>query len=364
MIRTVSTVPDCWKSSRRSSSVAWKERFPTNSFAAIARPPSPSKSGRNRTLLPGSLPVVAQGYMTTGDACQGGQKSMRSQINSAGPPAANGNANAGNDRGARRYQEAHEIGDVLRGRDAFERVVTRSLGTLRLAGLARRCGLLGDETLPARGGGRGGRHGRDENVRGGAEIGQSLREVYEPGVGDTSREVAWGRVARGGTDDVDDASATLRLHDREDGPGHPNVAEDLQAPVPRPLLVGDLQEVSTPDGARVVDEDVESTEAIPHRGGNTVHFVQSAQIAGDDEDLGARLRLDLLCGFLESRLVARADRDLRALSTEAERDRPPDSLASTRHQRRLAGQFKIHEVSFLTFTSTSLGKAGAARQSK
>src|SRR2546422_3850531 len=174
MIRTVSTVPDCWKSSRRSSSVAWKERFPTNSFAAIAQPPSPSKSGGNRTLLPGSLPVVAQGYMTTGDACQGGHKSMRSQINSAGRPAVHGDANAGNEGGARRYQEAHEIGDVLRGRDAFQRVVTRRLGTLRLDGLARRCGLLGDETLPARGGGRGGRHGRDENVRGRTESGRAL----------------------------------------------------------------------------------------------------------------------------------------------------------------------------------------------
>src|SRR3989337_772588 len=35
MIRTDSTVPACWKSSRRSSSVAWKERFPTNSLAAM-----------------------------------------------------------------------------------------------------------------------------------------------------------------------------------------------------------------------------------------------------------------------------------------------------------------------------------------
>src|SRR6266542_4615486 len=134
---------------------------------------------------------------------------MRSQIDSAGRPAVHGDAHAGNERGARRYQEAHEIGEFL-------------------------------------------------------------REVYEPGVGDASREVARGRVARGGTNDVDDASATLRLHDREDGPGHPNVAEDLQAPVPRPLLVGDLQEVSTPDCARVVHEDVEPAEAIPHRGGNPV----------------------------------------------------------------------------------------------
>src|SRR5438128_2941271 len=154
---------------------------------------------------------------------------VRSQIDPPGRAAVHGDADACDERSARRDQEAHEIGDVLRGRDAFQRVVARSLGTLRLDGLARRCGLLGDETLPARCGGRGRRHGGDENVRGRAEIGESLREVYEPGVGYTSREVTGGRVARGGTDDVDDTSATLRLHDREDGPGHPNVTEDLQA---------------------------------------------------------------------------------------------------------------------------------------
>src|SRR5882762_9472963 len=39
-MRTDSTVPACWKSSRRSSSVAWKERLPTKSFAGIAEPPA------------------------------------------------------------------------------------------------------------------------------------------------------------------------------------------------------------------------------------------------------------------------------------------------------------------------------------
>src|SRR5882762_100905 len=41
MIRTVSTVPACANSSRRSSSVAWKERLPTNNFAAISRTSCP-----------------------------------------------------------------------------------------------------------------------------------------------------------------------------------------------------------------------------------------------------------------------------------------------------------------------------------
>src|SRR5262245_16407400 len=35
-MRTDSTAPDCWNSSRRSSSVAWNDRLPTNSLAGIA----------------------------------------------------------------------------------------------------------------------------------------------------------------------------------------------------------------------------------------------------------------------------------------------------------------------------------------
>src|SRR5215467_15768878 len=68
MMRTVSTVPACWNSSRRSSSVAWKERLPTNSFAAIA------------ILLPSmqaapvghpAASIGAPSLVTGGNACQG-----------------------------------------------------------------------------------------------------------------------------------------------------------------------------------------------------------------------------------------------------------------------------------------------------
>src|SRR5205085_1154430 len=41
MIRTVATVPACANSSHRSSSVAWKDRLPTNNFAAISRTSCP-----------------------------------------------------------------------------------------------------------------------------------------------------------------------------------------------------------------------------------------------------------------------------------------------------------------------------------
>src|SRR5262249_41249631 len=181
------------------------------------------------------------------------------------------------------------------------------------------------------------------------------------------------RIARGGADDVDDASPALRLHHREDGARHPHVAENLQAPVARPLLVGDLEEVTAPDGPRVVHEDVDPTEALLDGRGDPVHLVESAQIAGDDQPLGIRLRLDVPRRLLEPRLVARADRHARALGAETERDGPPDALTAARHQRRLAAQFEVHESSFLGSTPLPapptrgpgwcLGNGGTVRQS-
>src|SRR2546425_4246447 len=288
------------------------------------------------------------------------RKPKKSEIDPPGRATVHRDAHARNERGARRYQEAHEIGDVLGARDAFQRIRAHRLGAMGLDGLPGRRGLLGDEALPARGRRRGGRYGRDENVRGRTEVGETLREVYEPRVGDPARQIAGRGIARGGTDNIDDPSPALGLHDREHGPSHPNVTEDLQAPVAGPLLVGNFQEVAAPYGARVVHEDVEPAEAIPHRRGDAIHFVEPAQVAGDDENLRFRLRLDLLRGLLEPRLVARADRDPGALGAQAERDGPPDPLASARHQRRLAGQFEIHEVSFLTLSAAG-SRSGEGR---
>src|SRR5262249_19150356 len=117
-----------------------------------------------------------------------------------------------------------------------------------------------------------------------------------------------------------------------------------------------------------------STEALVDGRSNPVHLVEPAQIAGDDEHLGVRLRLDLLRRLLEPRLVACADRHARALGAEAERDGPPDPQTAASHQRRLAAQFEIHMSSFLGFTSLpaarparwpglGLGNGGTVRQS-
>src|SRR5262245_57951740 len=173
MMRTVSTVPDCWKSSRRSSSVAWKDRFPTNNFAAIVRPPSPSESGGNRTLLPG-YPVMAHRYMTGRDACQVDRKMKESEVDAARRAAVDRDAHTRDERGSRRYQKADQIGDVFRRRDALERILPLHFRALRLHRLASCCSLLLDQRLPARGRRRRRRHSVDENVRRGAEVRESL----------------------------------------------------------------------------------------------------------------------------------------------------------------------------------------------
>src|SRR5213594_2354732 len=287
-------------------------------------------------------------------------KAKKSQIDATGCPAVDRDAYARDERGSRRYEKAHEIGDVLGRRDALQRVVLDSFCPLLVHALSRQRRLRRDQSFPPRGR-RGRRRNRgDEDSGRPTEIRQSPGEVDESGIRDAARKVARGRIASGRADDVHDPSATLRLHHWKHGARHPHVAEDLQAPVARPLLVGNLQEVAAADGARVVDQDVEPAEPVAGGRRNPVHVVESAQVAGKDEHLGARLRLDLVRGLFEPRLVAGADRDPRAFGGEAERDGPTDALATSGHERGLAGQLQIHVGSFLR---TAPGKAGTARQS-
>src|SRR5439155_25232998 len=107
------------------------------------------------------------------------------------------------------------------------------------------------------------------------------------------RQIAAGWVARGGADHVDDPSAALRLQQWEHRARHEDVAEELQAPVAGPLRVRDRQEVAAPDRSRVVDEDVDPAEVTMDLAGDPLHFVEPAEVAGDDEGLGAGLARDL-----------------------------------------------------------------------
>ena len=142
--------------------------------------------------------MLAQRYMTTGDACQVDRKTKELEVDTSSGAAIHGYAHAGDERGTSRHQKTDEIGNVLGSRDALERIVARRFGALSLDGRPRRRRLLRDQSLPARGRRRRGRHGSDENVRWRAEVGEPFREVYEPRICDAARQINGSRIACGG----------------------------------------------------------------------------------------------------------------------------------------------------------------------
>src|SRR5207247_10537265 len=147
------------------------------------------------------------------------------------------------------------------------------------------------------------------------------------------RHVAGARAARGGADHVADPSAALRPNQWEHRARHPDVAEELQAPVAGPLRVRDREEVAAADRSRVVDEDVDPAEALMDLAGDPLHFVEPAEVAGHDERLGARLPRDLPRRRLQRPLIARAQRDAGALGGERTGDRAAEAPARSGHER-------------------------------
>ena len=98
-----------------------------------------------------------------------------------------------------------------------------------------------------------------------------------------------------------------------------------------------------------------------HRGGDAIDLVEPAQIAGDDEDFGVRPRPDLL-RRLRRAAACRARRSQPARLRRRGRARWPGRFpASSRHQRRLAGQFEIHEVSLSRDVARSRRPGGKRR---
>src|SRR5262245_56020703 len=106
-------------------------------------------------------------------------KAKKLEIDAAGRAPVDRDAHACDERGSCRYEEAHEIGDVLGRRDALQRVVLYSLRTLLIYALAGDRGLRCEKPFPARRRGRGRRHRVHENSGRTAEIGEPLREVDE-----------------------------------------------------------------------------------------------------------------------------------------------------------------------------------------
>src|SRR5207244_13446278 len=118
----------------------------------------------------------------------------------------------------------------------------------------------------------------------------------------------------------------------EQGARHTDVAEELQAPVVRPLRIRDRQEIAAADRPSVVDEDVDPAEAAMDLARGTLHFLEPTEIAGHDEWLGARLPRDLRGRGLQRRLVARAQRDAGALGGEPAGDGAAGAPARPGHE--------------------------------
>src|SRR5262245_26029314 len=112
------------------------------------------------------------------------RRASESEIDAPRRAAVHGDAHAGDERGARRYQEADEIGDVLGRRDPLERILARGFGAHGLDALALGRSLLADHAFPATSRGCRRRYRIDENVRRRAEVGETLREGDEPRVRD------------------------------------------------------------------------------------------------------------------------------------------------------------------------------------
>jgi hypothetical protein len=134
----------------------------------------------------------------------------------------------------------------------------------------------------------------------------------------------------------------MRPHEREDRARHPDVAEQFQVPVVDPLGVRNVEKGAAPDGAGVVDEDVDAPQALSRGRHHPLDLHQLGQVRRDHHDVLLPPLADFGGDAIEPGLLARADRHPRALGGEPERDRPPDSLAAAGHQRRLAFQFEVH----------------------
>src|SRR5215831_4982867 len=177
MIRTDWTVPACWKSSRRSSSVAWYDRFPTNSFADMAHLPSPTQDTqalrRADPLIEGSdrgdRRVLVDGPTLRGSGrqCQGG-----SEVGAPTGSAIDRQTGAGDEPGSLGGQEGHHVRHVLGASDPPKGLGALDFGPegLHRAPLGTR--LLNGQALPPLRGGGAGAHRVDEDAVGRAQVSQ------------------------------------------------------------------------------------------------------------------------------------------------------------------------------------------------
>ena len=101
------------------------------------------------------------------------------------------------------------------------------------------------------------------------------------------------------------------------------------------LLVGHLLDDAVPGVAGVVDDDVETTEAVERRGHEAVAEVRRGDIARAHRRF-ATSRANLLSDFECGRLVEIVHDDARAFARQLQRDRAADAAARAGDDRDFA----------------------------
>jgi hypothetical protein len=120
------------------------------------------------------------------------------------------------------------------------------------------------------------------------------------------------RMPGGLPDDVDDTSVPLSLHLGQHGACHAKEAKDLVVQLPLQLLFSHIVKRGTHMRARVVDEDVDTTEAGENSVSKGIARRCIGRIGSDCENCFAKLPKRLFRRF-EARGVATTYRNTRTL---------------------------------------------------
>src|SRR5262249_46543401 len=157
------------------------------------------------------------------------------------------------------------------------------------------------------------------------------------------------------TDEIDDASAALAHHDRQRIAQAAHVTHEFQLHRLRPIGLREVLDDAAGCGAGIVDQDVDAGERLMTFLDEILGIGILGQIGGNGDDLASGLLGDLCRGGLELVLAARAYGNVDAFTRQRSGDAFADALATAGHERRLAFELKVHDVSSISrIRSTSL----------
>src|SRR5919197_2198299 len=339
------------RSSSRPSGVSWYVRSRPRSTSrsslsapsVVSRPPRRTGWGRSvassRRSASWSAPWKS-GCSNSSTASMG--TNIRSGTESAGPvlPGTSGDVHqrlalgpVDRDVGtvdearARRGQERHERGDLLRLADAVERdrgqrqVVGAVLIDLLVAGER----LL--EPVPAVGV-HGPRVDRvDPDPVRAVLLGDRRREVDVGRVRRPRRHLPVARLQPVVADDEHDRTGPPLAHVGDDGPHRADVPHELEVQAGQPLLLGQVLQQPARGAAGARDEDVDPAPALERCRDAALDVLGPAHVPGERQDRSSGLGGDLARRVLQRGGRAGGDDDVGALRCQVARHLASDALA-------------------------------------